>query len=38
LSNKILHKEHELYVDSVKLFSEGLLLRRKRWVSSSQDF
>jgi phosphoribosylglycinamide formyltransferase-1 len=38
LSNKILHKEHELYVDSVKLFAEGILLTRKRWVSSSHYF
>jgi phosphoribosylglycinamide formyltransferase 1 len=37
LSNKILHIEHELYVESVKLFAEGILLTRKRWVSCSHD-
>jgi phosphoribosylglycinamide formyltransferase-1 len=38
LSNKILDKEHELYVECIKLFADGMLSLRRRRVNCSHDF
>jgi phosphoribosylglycinamide formyltransferase-1 len=37
LSNKILEKEHELYVESIKQFAERMLTLRGRKVSCLHD-